>query len=137
MYSSSVPYIVAERGNCSWYISSFPSSLHITVSNFLWLLCVTDSNKMYIGFYVNCPYSYEILTTFGFSQQSFREVPNIEVHKIPSSQGKCDISPRQDRWTDEQTGMTRLRSAFYMDGKVPKKAYEIIVMSVDLFNLNF
>jgi len=50
---------------------------------------------MYLGFYVKCLYLYEILTTFGFCQQSFREVPNIKFHKIPSSWGKCDISPRQ------------------------------------------
>jgi hypothetical protein len=33
--------------------------------------------------------------------------------------------------------MTEPRSAFYMDAKVPKKAYEIIVLSMGLFNLNF
>jgi hypothetical protein len=92
---------------------------------------------MYLGFYVNCLYLYEILTTFGFSEQSFIEIPNIEFHKTSSSRGKCVISPRQDRWTDEQTDMTWLRSTFYRDAKVPEKAYEIIVMSMDVFNLNF
>lgn len=33
--------------------------------------------------------------------------------------------------------MTQLRSAFYRDVKVPKKGYEIIVLSMGLFNLNF
>jgi hypothetical protein len=42
--------------------------------------------------------------------------------------------PRQ---TDGQTDMTQLISAFYRDAKVPKKADEIIVLSVGLFTLNF
>lgn len=96
MYSSSLPYVVvAERGNYSWYVSSFPSSLHVAVSNFLWLLYVTDNNKLFLGLYVNCLCVYEILTTFGFSQQSFREVPNIKFHKTPSSLDICNIFPRQ------------------------------------------
>jgi hypothetical protein len=49
----------------------------------------------------------------------------------------ANVINSQDRWTDEQTGMTQLRSAFYRDAKVPKKAYEIIVLSMGLFNLNF
>jgi hypothetical protein len=137
VYSTSVLYIiVAERGNYSWYISNFPPSLHVAVSNFLWLLYVTDNNNL-LRFLCKLPIFIQNFNRIWIFSTEFQRSSQYQISQISIQLGQMWYIPKTDRWTDEQTGVTQLISTFYRDAKVPKKAYEIIVLSMGLFNLNF
>ena len=49
---------------------------------------------MFVGFYVNCPYLYEILTKFGFSQQ-FQRSPQYHILLNSIQLGPMSYVPRQ------------------------------------------
>jgi hypothetical protein len=60
---------------------------------------------------------FSILTILGFSQQVFREVPNIKFHGNPSSGSRTDTRAQ----TYVRTDMTKVDGALCNYVKVPKK----------------